>query len=82
MGSAYKETMDKIENLTQENEKLRKYNKALKECNESLERELKVRNEVFDLLHNIDTCIRFIDKEKAFDTIMEMYRESVEVYGE
>lgn len=74
MANTYKETMDKIG-------KQKEMIKHLEEQNAILQNKNKAAGEIFELLHDIETCIRFVDKVKAFDTIMELYSESQEVYG-
>lgn len=72
----FEELQDRIKTLENKDER-----EALKAYIEKIEKQQKGYSEVFDLLHDIETCIRFVDKEKAFDTIMEIYGEAQEVYG-
>ena len=62
----------RIECLEAENKEIREYSRKLKEADERL---FDKWNDLQHLLTSISTCIRLVDKEKAFDEIMKVFNE-------
>ena len=64
----------KIEYLEAENREIRECSRKMKDADERL---FDRWNDLEQLLTSISTCVRFVDKEKAFDEIMELFNEVV-----
>ena len=62
----------RIECLEIENKEIREYSRKLREANKRL---FDKWNDMEQLLTSISTCARFVDKEKAFDEIMQVFSE-------
>lgn len=62
----------RIECLEAENKEIRECSRKMKEADERL---FDKWNDLEQLLTSISTCIRFVDKEKAFDEIMKAFSE-------
>ncbi len=61
--------------------KLEQENTELKEKLEATTQEIVVYRAFAMLIGNIKSCERFIDKEKAFDEIMEQFSKNFSVNG-
>lgn len=72
MDASLEEFKKRIECLEAENREIREYSRKLKEADERL---FDKWNDLEQLLTSISTCIRFVDKEKAFDEIMQVFSE-------
>lgn len=62
----------RIECLEAENKEIREYSRKLKEADERL---FDKWNDLEQLLISISTCVRFVNKEKAFDEIVRVFNE-------
>lgn len=62
----------RIECLEAENKEIREYSRKLTEADERL---FDKWDDLEQLLTSISTCISFVDKEKAFDEIMQVFSE-------